>query len=226
MKIKVLRDLKGVLTLPAAREAWCDIVELRQRLYGSQSPYALILDKYDLIADHIVLYSDTGTAMAYVRSVTSLTCSERRQPLPIEAVVSALPERLSEHYRQFVNARKIAANMSYLCLDQGFRPELKGIKIIDLMTWFALRASGHPFDSLAYCATPNMKYKLREWLEKLGTSISRGDSFVHPVVPEPHELVLIPEIRAEYWREKAESYAEFWDNAEWIVPAEGLDRAA
>jgi hypothetical protein len=106
--------------------------------------------------------------------------------------------------------------MSFLCLDSDFKEELGGIKIIDLMTWLGLRIYGCSHRSLAYCATPNAKYNLSPWIEQMGKRDFELPSFIHPVIPEHHDLMLIQNVSEWYWHQKQKLYHDFWDQAEWL----------
>lgn len=227
MKIVILRNFKQEMKNTFAQKVWCDLLELRQRSYAAQFSEALILDKYDLIADHIVVYEKkSDTPFAYVRSITNFACKAGAQDLPVKPLLETLPRNHQNAFQKLIEREKTIVNMSYLCLDQNYKEVLNGIKAIDLLTWLGLRSVSETPDPLSYCATPNMKYKLTSWLEALGKKVDNLSPFKHPVIPEMHELIIIPEIADSYWKQKNAEYGKYWKNSVLISSTENAKKAA
>lgn len=225
MRFRIIRHMSKSLKNREVKETFSDFVEMRQRLFEAQFSKALCLDRYDLISDHIVLYEDSGfkTPIAYMRSVTSEICRQYEIPIPIVLSISHSPSHL-EAYRRFEAVVRMPVNMGFLCLDQRYKEALGRIKIIELLTWVAFNVAGVPTDGMGLCATINSKFNQNAWLENVGKAVEGIPRLTHPVIPDPHDLTLIPEIRTQYWAEQQLKFGALLEDAEWLVPQEELGR--
>lgn len=221
MRFKILRHIKKMLNDREVMGSFSDVIELRQRLFQKQFDKALCLDKYDLVADHILIYEDSGfrNPIAYMRSISSVVCQEYDAPLPIELSISHSSLHL-EAYKRFESEVRKPVNMGFLCLDQRHKDVLRGIKLIELLTWVAFRTAGNPSDGMGLCATINSKFNQTPWLENVGSAIEGLPQLKHPVIPDPHDLTLIPVIRNQYWAEQELKFGRLLADAEWLIPDE------
>lgn len=216
MKILVFNDLKNHLSNQNFRHAFMDAIEIRQRLYQEMFPQALILDKYDLIATHIVIYDQFSTqAIGYVRTLSSNICLEHQVPLPIEGTLENSPEHY-QAYQEFLNICPVTIHMSYLCFDREYKQQLEGRKTIDLLTYLGLRVFVSPGDKAGYCGTPNSLYRFMPALSGLGDLLCQLPPLMHPVIPSPHDLVLVPQISDKYWSERSTMFAQDLNKLVWI----------
>lgn len=104
--------------------------------------------------------------------------------------------------------------MGYLCLDPDYRSEIEGIKIIDFTTWACFRVSGMPRETVALTASLNNRYKQDPYLRNIGEWIPNLPDLKHPVIPDPHRIVLIPKVREGYWAEQDEKYMQAYRTIE------------
>jgi hypothetical protein len=220
MRIRIIRHIKKILNQDVARKTFVEFVEMRQRLFEAQYGKALCLDRYDLISDHVVIYEDSefSRPMAYVRSITAETCQEYDVPLPLEQIISHSPEHVNA-FKEFEAQVPLPVHMGYLCLDMRYKSALGGIKLVDLLTWMGFVVPGPQPGRMGLCATLNSKFHQNAWLESVGPAVQGIARLAHPVIPDPHDLLLIPSIRSADWGEQPLKFGSLLDKAEWLVPA-------
>lgn len=221
MRLRIIRNVKNILNDPKAAKAFVHFVEMRQRLFEAQYSKALCLDRYDLIADHVLIYEDSGfeQPIAYVRSIAADTCAEYDIPLPILQSISHSPVHL-EAYQRFEKEVPLPVHMGFLCLDQRFKQALRGVKLVDLLTWVGFIATGPRPEKMGLCATLNAKFNQNAWLESVGEAVGGLPLLKHPIIPDPHDLLLIPKIRPSYWKEQHLKFGMYMEDAEWLVPGD------
>ncbi len=207
MRLQVIRKLVNHLGDTQKTLEFMKVVELRQRMYRELKSSVLILDSIDLIADHLLLYSETdGRLMCYLRAVTARTCAEYGLELPISSLMKENPS-YRDGYRRFCAESLEPMQIFYLCLDPAYRPELKGLKAVELLTWLALKVSGISPDRAAFACTINNRYRQDPVMHLLGNWVGPLPDMDHPVIPDKHRFVLVPKIRAEYWEEERKKFA-------------------
>ena len=226
MRLVILKKPTETLRTDECRKVFMDIIELRQRLYREQFNKVLCLDKYDLISDHFIIYdSETGLPIIYMRSISKQVCDEFSVPGPLFDSLRNSTTHLQDLIT-FYQLTPAALNMSFLCKDTSFGEKTKRLKICNLMIWLAFKASHLEMHELGYCATPNAKYNLRRSLDEIGNYYGNLPEFIHPTVPEPHELIMIHQISASFWFEMELRFGELFNNRIEISNETALKEAA
>ena len=203
-KIKILKNLKDKIEYDEAGTCFIDLVSFRQKSFETQNKMILCLDKYDLISTHILLYYE-NQLVSYVRMTEYSSCLKHETSLPIESSLLGNKRNLYS-FKSFCKNQLNIIHMSYLCKDKDYDRQLNNINILDFLTWIAFYSLEIHHSKIAYCSTPNAKYKLLPWLKQLGKH-SIGESFKHPSVPEEHELILIHSLSDIYWSNRSKKYA-------------------
>ncbi|MFP5492242.1 MAG: hypothetical protein ACLGG0_12130 [Bacteriovoracia bacterium] len=226
MKLVILKKPIEMLTSEDCRKVFMDVIELRQRLYREQFDKVLCLDKYDLISDHFIIYdSETQQPIIYMRSISKQVCDEFSVPVPLYESLRNSTTHLQD-LNTFYQLTPAALNMSFLCKDTTFNEKIKRLKICNLMIWLAFKASNLSMHELGYCATPNAKYNLKRSLNEIGSFYGTLPEFIHPTVPEPHELVMIHQVSATFWFEMELRFGELFNNRSEISREAELNEAA
>lgn len=226
MKLVILKKPIEILGQQDCRKVFMDVIELRQRLYREQFDKVLCLDKYDLISDHFIIYdSDTDRPIIYMRSISKQVCDLFNVPVPLYESLRNSASHLQE-LNAFYQQTPAALNMSFLCKDSFFNEKIKRLKICNLMIWLAFKSSSFKMQELGYCATPNSKYNLRRSLDEIGSYYGSLPEFIHPTVPEPHELVMIHHISATFWFEMELQFGKIFDDRTEISNDNDLGKAA
>jgi predicted GNAT family N-acyltransferase len=199
MRLQVIRNLTDHLKNAEKTTAFLDMLELRQRLFREHKEKLLVLDSYDLISDHVLLYSGRDDRLiGYVRAISASKCAEYEVPFPMFALLGDRSE-YHEGIKRFRERSGNPLHMGYLCLDLKYREELCGMKFIDLMVWAAMELSEIPRTELGFTATLNNIYKQDGAMRLLGDWIEDQPDYHHPVVDALHRVLLIPRITPEYW---------------------------
>jgi hypothetical protein len=209
MRLKVVRNLTDNLKKKNVTGAFVEMLELRQRLFREHDPKLLLLDSYDLISDHVLLYSGIDNQLiGYVRSVTESQCLTYKVPYPMYLLLGGRAE-YREGINEFRQRTGEAIHMGYLCFDPRYRDELRGAKFIDLMVWAALELSGVSHSEVGFTGTMNNVYKQDEAMKLLGEWIHQPD-FNHPVIEALHRVLLIPRIDPNYWEHQFSKFKKLY----------------
>lgn len=214
MKLRVIRSIVRNLSDRKTNEDFMRMVELRQRIYQDLKSDVLIMDQYDLIADHLMLFSDhsDNKLIGYIRSIPSAKCRQFQIEFPIATLVKRHPE-YELAYRRFQKEAIDPIQVGYLCVDPDYRSELRGIKALDFLAWVSLKISGVPEEKASFATTLNNKYKMDPIVENMGECVPDLPDFIHPTIPESHRLTLVPRIRPDYWEEQRQKFAEVYQGA-------------
>jgi hypothetical protein len=217
MRIRFITQLRTMLSNTRARESYMDIVQLRQRVFEAEHRSALCIDRYDLIADHVIIYAgdDFSRPMAHIRSVTADACQFHGLALPFEAGIEKYPD-MQRAVLDFKTAKPTHTNMGFTCFDHAYRAELAGVKVTDFLIWCGFQANGPVPRSVGLCATINSKYKLRYQLGDLAEEIIEFPPFIHSTLPQPHELVLISKLSDRFWDTGDRDFTPLLQRAEWL----------
>ncbi len=199
MEYRMVKKLANQLDNGEATRRFIEVIELRQRLFREHRETILILDAYDLVCDHVLLYSGQDSRLiGYLRSVSLETCRQYDIAFPMEALIASRPE-YGFAYKRFLNLSKNPMHMGYLCFDPAYKSELNGLKAIDLLAWLGFISSGVPVNELGLACTLNNRYKQDVPMRLVGEWIPNLPDFKHPVVDDPHRVVLIPRLAEDYW---------------------------
>ena len=79
-----------------------------------------------------------------------------------------------------------------------------------------MKVSGLPREKIALCASTNAKYHFKKALDAVGPSLENLPPFVHPVIPEPHDLFLIVEVSPHFWESGKFKYQKHLYSAEYL----------
>ncbi len=224
MKLYIIKELNSQLDNPKATNMLMEVLKTRQYNFNVNYDKCLCLDKYDLISDHYILTTDSEKILATIRSVSQAKCSEYDIPLPIYDSIKNNPE-LHKMLESFLKENRNTIHMSYLCKNNTFENYLPNYKALDLMTWLVFQYNKISLKQISYCSTPNSKYKLSQWLKQLGPIYGTELSFVHPTIPEKHEMILIKNLSDEYINSKQEKYKSLITKVE-TLELEVLPKAA
>lgn len=199
MEYRSVKKLANQLQNGDATRRFIEVLELRQRLFREHRETILILDSYDLVCDHVLLYSSRDAKLiGYLRSISLETCRQYQLAFPIESLTDSRPE-YGIGYQRFLNQAKNPMHMGYLCFDPAYKQELNGLKAIDLLAWLGFVTSGVPVTELGLACTLNNRYKQDEPMRLVGEWIPNLPDYKHPVVADPHRVVLIPRLAENYW---------------------------
>lgn len=199
MEFRLIKGLANRLADGDATRRFMEVVQLRQRMFRGHRDTILILDAYDLICNHVLLYSSRDSKLiGYLRFVSLETCRRYELAFPMEAVIASRPEYRFA-YNQFIQKSKNPMHVGYLCFDPAYKSELNGLKAIDLLGWLGFITSDVPSKDLGLACTLNNRYKQDEPMRLVGEWIPNLPDFRHPLVDDPHRVVLIPRLAEEYW---------------------------
>lgn len=210
--LEVIKNLSNQLTDRRVTRSFMDAVEVRQRLFRQNRANVCVLDSYDMFSDHLLLRSRSDHRVAaYMRVTSASTCQKYDYPYPLEGLRNVIPG-FDGPYARFRALAKEPLHMGYMCMDTEFRSEFAGLKLIELYAYLGFRCSGYPLDQVALSATVNAKYNFIPWLQDVGPKIEGLSDFAHPVIPESHQILMVPRVFEDYWSQKNAKFEAFYNS--------------
>lgn len=205
LKIKVVDFLRDLLWNSEARNTYMDILGLRQVCFSESSPGGLFLDPLDLISVHLAVYStelNQSVLVGASRILPQSRCEAHGVSFPLEEIVrtwSPAHRQAFDGYRAHVGDMM---NIGYLCVNTQFRSAHGGFRLADVLSWLSARWVSRMGES-NLCFFLNQKYRMERWIQPIGPWPALPPA-VHPVVKEPHNLVLMRKINANYFQNKTD----------------------
>src|SRR3954469_21251944 len=93
MYVRIVSNLTENLDNRDFTARFMEMVGLRQRLFREHKSTLLLLDGYDLISDHVLIYAKrTNQLIGYIRSVPLARCARYEIAFPMENIVRPRPE--------------------------------------------------------------------------------------------------------------------------------------
>lgn len=177
-----------------------DILTMKQFNFQRTNPDYIVTDKHDMIGTHYLVYDTTEMysprLIFALRTTFESRCKKHSVRTPIQDLLPSLSAEISDKYHQFVAQYPSIVDCNSWCVDANFSQKTSGLRLSDIgyaMVYLHMYRMG--YDHLVGCT--NEKYRASRWLENVG-SFQRGLEFVHPVVPDPHMIILLKEFNRKY----------------------------
>jgi hypothetical protein len=219
----IIDFMRGLLDHPEARSTFMDIIRLRHDVYSEAQPTFLALDPMDLVGTHFVFYRN-GSAVGASRCVDSARCQDFQLTLPIQSQIQSCgsPTQQVAWKTFFEETRYRTHNLGMLAVTpqsrthSHTRPSLSEnsenpINPTEALIW-SCNYWGYSQGVESTCFTTNQKFKVSRWVKDLGLWPELGP-IEHPLNRVPHDLILISQMRNEYFLERAKLYSELWNHA-------------
>lgn len=213
MKAVYLHFIRDLLNVPQVRSAFCDILALRQSCYMPVNPNILVLDPLDLISTHVILYEpESSGILGAMRIVHASICHQLKQAFPIEQIIKA--SGLDAHrqaYELFESSVPDVKQIALLCVDPKARWSTSRSPVTEALHWLSARWILNTGNA-NFCGLVNKRFKGQRWLKCYGDWQALPD-VTHPLVPDPHELAIIPSFNSAYIESKRANFGSLYDTA-------------
>lgn len=221
-KMIILDYAKIQLDNPISQRLLNDIITIKQKNFERTDPNYVVLDKHDMISTHFLIYDTTNIFSPRLIFALRMTYEDRASKHKIKTPLQDLIPHLSEEckiaYENFHLSHPVLADCNSWFVEPAFSLKESGLRLSDIgYAMVYLQAKRMGFNHIAGCT--NEKYKASRWLENIG-SFKKGMTFIHPIVPDPHMLVLIEKFNEAYIKSIYDQYQALFDQIYEVIPAE------
>lgn len=206
---------------PTTKTILSDILVKKQKNFERSDEFYIPNDKHDLIGTHFLIYDTTNPFQQKLVFGIRLTYEDRARlhkiNLPILDLLSYFDKKVLEQFNQYRLTHPLLVDCNALFVDQEYTHKKSGLRLIDIgyvMIYFHLMRSGHNH----FVGGSNEKYKSSRWVENIG-NFRKDLLFIHPMVPDPHMLVLIDSFNVGFAKSIYMEYRYLFDNIAEFFPA-------
>lgn len=199
-RLVVLDYAKKQVHDPTVGKILNDIIVTKQINFERANSDYVALDKHDMIGTHYLIY-DIGNLfqprlVAGIRSTYKERAQRHQIQTPILDLLPQLPTKCQIAYREFTLAYPLTADCGSLVVNNSYSFKNTGIKLIDICyTMVYLHITRMGYTNILGCT--NERFRSSRWLENIGSYVG-GLEFVHPMVADPHLLIMIEKFNVPF----------------------------
>lgn len=219
-KLVIFDYAKKQIENASAQKALSDLILVKQKNFERTDPDYVVLDKHDMVGTHFMIYETSNLFSPRLIAALRVTYEDRalmhKLKTPLQELMPHLDEKCQRAYQAFRKKHATIADCNSWFVDPNFSLKNSGLRLSDVgyaMVYLQVMRMG--FDHIAGCT--NEKYKASRWLENIG-SFEKGYMFTHPVVPDPHMMILVDSFNEPYLKSVYLDHKEIFDRISEIVP--------
>ncbi len=219
-RLVILDYVMKSLDREPARKCLNDLIIMKQMNFLRTDPNYVVTDKHDIVGTHFLIYDTTDLynpkVIFALRATYEDRCTQHNLRTPLQDLIPKLPLPLQQAYNEYHQEHPILVDCNSWCVELSYSQKKSGLRLSDIgytMAFLHLARMGH--NHMMGCT--NEKYKAHRWLEHIG-SFKKGYNFVHPVVPDPHMMILVEKFDEPFLKSVYQEYQPMFDNLYEIVP--------
>lgn len=190
-----------------------DLIFTKQKNFLRTDPNYIVMDKHDMIGSHALIYDTSNLfnpkLIFALRTTYDCRATKYNVTPPLTSLKSSFnPEQLA-HFESFKKDRGLLADCNSWFVDPDFSLKQSGMRLSDIgYTMMYLQVIRMGYDHIVGCT--NEKYKAHRWLLNVG-DFKKDFIFNHPVVPDPHMLILIEKFNTDYLQDTYFKHQDLFD---------------
>lgn len=220
LRLFILDYAKRQIDDPLVSKVLNDVIITKQINFGRASEDYVTLDKHDMIGTHYLIYDTTNVfqpkLVAGIRSTYETRAQQHQMRTPIRELLPTLSDECVSAYTDFHSKYPLVADCGSLVVDSNYTFKNTGIRLVDIcyaMIYIHIRRMG--YNNILGCT--NERFRSSRWLENIG-SYRGGLMFMHPVVPDPHLLIMIEKFNVPYIKSICVAHESLFKNIQELVP--------
>jgi hypothetical protein len=180
-----------------------DLIFTKQKNFLRTDPNYIVMDKHDMIGSHALIYETSNLfnpkLIFALRTTYDCRAAKYNVLPPLTSLKTAFTPELAEHFEAFKKDKGLLADCNSWFVDPEFSLKQSGMRLSDIgYTMMYLQVVRMGYDHIVGCT--NEKYKAHRWLLNIG-DFKKDFIFNHPVVADPHMLILIEKFNLSYLQE-------------------------
>lgn len=209
---------------PLVQRMLNDIIFVKQSNFERTDPDYVVMDKHDMIGTHFLIFETSDIYHPRLIYGTRVTYSSRAKTHKMKTPLQDLRPHLNSEaqlaLQEFTQQNPELIEVNSLFVEEGFSARNSGLNLSDIgFTMIYLHLARMGFGHFAAC--PNEKYKAHRLVERVAyTKNNRCYEFTHPVVQDPHSLMLAERFKMEYVHGVLQKYDDLFKNILDVIPEE------
>lgn len=221
-KLVILDNAIKQLNNPLAQRLLNDLLLARQKNFARTDENYIVLDKHDMIATHALIFDTTNIYSPELIFAMRITFQSRAQvhkvKTPIQDLSATLPIDCQNEIKKHIAEKNNLIEINSLFVDERYTHKNTGLRLPDIgFTAAYLQIARMGYNHFACC--PNAKYKAHRLVDPVA-QIDYSFDFVHPVVTDPHKLILVNQFKKEYLAEVYKENQSLFDQALEVSPTD------
>lgn len=186
---------------PLVKRLLNDIIFGKQENFERTDPNYIVLDKHDMIGTHFLIFEVTNIyepKLIYgARTTFESRAKTHKIKTPIQEIKLHFGSDAQLVLNEFISQHGELIEVNSLFVAPDYSTRSTGLHLSDIgFSMIALHLARMGHGHFAGC--PNEKYKAHRLVENTcNVKNNRGYNFVHPVVQDPHQLLLIESFKTE-----------------------------
>lgn len=219
-RLVMLDYVKSQLDSPLAQKVLNDMIVVKQKNFERTDPNYIVMDKHDMIGAHALVYDVTNLYQPKLVFALRLTFESRAKThklkTPIQDLAPHFDQRCKSAYDKFCQLHPSLVDCNAWFVDPEYSFKNSGLRLSDIgYTMVYLHIMRMGFDHFIGCT--NEKYKAHRWIDNIG-AFPKEYTFVHPVVPDPHMMIMMEGFNEEYLKSVYLSQKELFDKMLDVAP--------
>ncbi len=222
LRLVVLDYPKLVLNREVVRKIFSDLTLAKQQNFERASETYVSMGPLDMISTHCLMYDQselyTPKIVGGIRACWGNRARYHRLRLPIEDYITSAPIEYRKSFERFRAERPTLVDVNAGFADPDYTFAKTGVKITEMLYFalvqFIVRKG---FDH--WVGATNEKFKASRWAQLTGTS-QDGMIFTHPLVQDPHKLLLMETLNYDWLWDCSQRYADVISDRLEILPLE------
>ena len=221
-KLVLLDYAKLHLDNPEVQKALSDMIIIKQKNFERTDPNYIVTDKHDMISTHFMIYDTNNPFCPKLVLALRVTYQDRAEKhklkTPIQELLPNLDEKIQQHFNDFKINYPVLADCNAWFVDPDYSLKSSGLRLSDIAyTMVYLHLSRMGLTHFVGCT--NEKYKASRWVENIG-HFPAGFYFKHPLVNDPHMLILMRSFKHNYLLSVYEKSKSLFEDIFELVPEE------
>lgn len=219
-KLVILDYAKEQMDNPLVQPLLSDLFMVRQKNFERTDPNYIVIDKHDMIATHALIFDTTNLYHPKLIFAMRITFESRAKihklRTPVQDLSSFFSSECQTSLTNFLKRKDTLIEVNSLFVDEDYSFKNSGLRLSDIgFTVACLQANRMGYNHFVCC--PNEKYKAHRLVENIGR-FDETFLFTHPIVQDPHMLILVEEFKKPYIKTVYESNRWLFDNALEVSP--------
>lgn len=220
LRLVILDYAKNQLDNPYVKKIFSDLIFARQKNYERTDQDYISTDKHDMIGTHIIIYDTSDFLAPKIIFAIRVTYEERARQHHISTPLQDLLPHLNADFQAAVEKYRVRhgslTESGALFVDQGYSFSKTKTKLSDIgFTAIGLHLQRFGCENLI--GFTNERYKASRLLLDVG-QFETGYTFTHPVIKDPHMLIMINQFNKKFFKDTYEKNKELFNSAVELIP--------
>jgi hypothetical protein len=224
LRLAIVDYPKILIKNNTAHQMISDMLKEKQLNYERTDINYVPFSSLDMISTHFYIYDTTDIysplQIVAMRMTSEKRCIKHKLDLPYKSYAHKLTGETQKNFNEFRKYQNIV-DAGSMCVHPNWTAKNIGISLIDI-GYFMLFTHIIKTGQHNMMATTNERFKASRTLYPVG-EFNKLNHFNHPMVDDPHLLVLFENINSDWLKKSMENYHYLYENRVELVSQDPLE---